>query len=353
MTDYTSIDQIKDWFNSYTLSQKVAIIGSAASVIVLLWTLVYFVNRVDYQVLYSELDPSDAQSVVQRLQGMSVEYRLSDDGATVRVPRDRLSEIRIQLASEGLPESGRIGFEIFDRTNFGLTNFQEQVNFQRALEGELSRSISTLSEVDVARVHLVLSSESLFKSVEDKTKASVILRLRRGRSLADSSVNGIVHMVASSVRGLEPDKVTVIDFAGRILSQNDGSDPVSGRQLETRLTTESDLAEKITRILEPVVGIGKVRPQVSLVMDWQQVEETLEQYDPNASVIRSQQIRTERTPGGVEGDAAIGVPGPGGQAIDPAAVPALPADEGEFVSKNEVVNYEVSKSVRHVVDPRR
>ena len=347
----SGIDQIKDWFNSYTLSQKVAIIGSAASVVVLLWTLVYFVNRVDYQVLYSELDPSDAQSVVQRLQGMSVEYRLSDDGATVRVPRNRLSEIRIQLASEGLPESGRIGFEIFDRTNFGLTNFQEQVNFQRALEGELARSISTLSEVDVARVHLVLSSESLFKSLENQTKASVILRLRRGRALADSSVNGIVRMVASAVKGLEPAQVTVIDFAGRILSQNDGSDPVSGRQLETRLTVESDLAEKITRILEPVVGIGKVRPQVSVVMDWQQVEETLEQYDPNASVIRSQQIRTERAPGGVEGDAAIGVPGPGGQAIDPAAVPALPADEGEFVSKNEVVNYEVSKSVRHVVNP--
>ena len=150
----SSIDQIKDWLNSYTLSQKVAIIGSAASVIVLLWTLVYFVNQVDYQVLYSELDPSDAQDVVQRLQGMSVEYRLSDDGATVRVPRDKLSEIRIQLASEGLPQSGRIGFEIFDRTNFGLTNFQEQVNFQRALEGELARSISTLSEVEVARVHL-------------------------------------------------------------------------------------------------------------------------------------------------------------------------------------------------------
>ena len=204
----SSIDQIKDWFNSYTLSQKVAIISSAASVIILLWTLVYFVNQVDYQVLYTELDPSDAQSVVTRLQGMSVEYRLSDDGATVRVPRNRLSEIRIQLASEGLPESGRIGFEIFDRTNFGLTNFQEQVNFQRALEGELARSISTLSEVDDARVHLVLSSKSLFKSDQDQTKASVILRLRRGRSLADSSVNGIVHMVANAVKGLEPAKVT-------------------------------------------------------------------------------------------------------------------------------------------------
>ena len=154
-------------------------------------------------------------------------------------------------------------------------------------------------------------------------------------------------MVASAVKGLEPAKVTVIDFAGRILSKNDDSGPMSGRQLETRLTIESELAEKITRILEPVVGVGKVRPQVSVVMDWQQVEETVEQYDPNSSVIRSQQIRTERTPGDNQ---AIGIPGPQGQPIDPAVAPGQPG-EGDYVSENEVVNYEVSKSVRHVVNP--
>ncbi len=347
----SNVDQFKEWFASYTLSQKVAIVGSAAMAVVLLWTLVYFVNQVDYQVLYSELDPADAQGVVERLQAMSIEYQVSDDGSTVRVSRDRLSEARIQLASEGLPSSGRIGFEIFDRTNFGLTNFQEQVNFQRALEGELARSITTLSEVDVARVHLVLPSESLFQSDEDQTKASIILRLRQGRSIDDSAINGIVHLVASSVKGLEASRVTVVDYAGRMLSRNDEGGPASGRQTDTRLGVEMDLSDKIVQILEPVVGVGKVRPQVSLVMDWQQVEETVEQYDPTASVIRSQQRRTERAPGGATQGEAIGVPGPQGDLLDPLALADPVPDAGEFVTEDEVVNFEVSKSVRHVVNP--
>ena len=250
----SSFDQVKEWFSSYTLSQKVAIVGSAAGSVVLLWALVYFVNQVDYQVLYSELEPTEAQGIVQRLQGMSIPYEISSDGTTVRVAQDNLSEVRIQLASEGLPASGRIGFEIFDRTNFGLTNFQEQVNFQRALEGELARSIATLSEVDAVRIHLVLPSESLFKSPADQTKASVILSLKQGRALEAAAVTGILHLLASSVKGLDPSKVTVIDYAGRMLSRNDDAAPMSSRQLDTRLTVESDLAGKITQILEPVVA---------------------------------------------------------------------------------------------------
>lgn len=343
----SNLDQLKQWFQSYTLQQKVAIFGSAAGVVVLLWALVHYVNQVEYQILYSELEAEDAQSVIQSLESMSVEYQLSDSGATIRVPQEQLSRVRIQLASDGLPSSGRIGFEIFDRTNFGLTNFQEQVNFQRALEGELARSITTLSEVDVARVHLVLESDSLFQSDEDQTKASVILRLKQGGSISQASVNGIVHLVASSVKGLEPARVTVVDYAGRMLSRNDDPSPVSGQQTDRRTTIESGLADKITRILEPVVGIGKVRPQVSVVMDWQQVEETLEQYDPNGSVIRSQQRMTERSPG-AGGGAAIGVPGPLGEAFD---APSADAGASEFLTQDEVINYEVSKSVRHVVDP--
>ncbi len=318
--------------------------------VVLLWTLVYFVNQADYQVLYAELDPADAQGVIQRLQAMSVNYQVSDDGTTIQVSQDQLSEARIQLASEGLPSSGRIGFEIFDRTNFGLTNFQEQVNFQRALEGELARSIATLTEVEVARVHLVLTSDSLFRQDQDDTKASVILRLRRGRSLQNAAVEGIVHLIASSVKGLDASNVTVVDYAGRMLSRNDPDGPASGRNLDTQLGVETDLANKIKQILEPVVGVGKVRPQVSLVMDWQQVDETFEEYDPAASVVRSQQRRTERAPG-VGQDQAIGIPGPQGGAIDPLALETPIAGTGDFVTEDEVLNYEVSKSVRHVVSP--
>jgi flagellar M-ring protein FliF len=353
----SNVDQFKQWFQSYTLAQKVAIFGSAAGVVVLLWVMVYFVNQVDYQILYAELEAADAQGVMQRLDGMQVPFELSPDGATIRVPQNRLAEVRIDLAAEGLPSSGRIGFEIFDRTNFGLTNFQEQVNYQRALEGELSRSITTLEEVEAARVHLVMTSNSLFRSDQEQTKASVILRVRRGRSLAAGLVDGIVHLVASSVKGLEPTRVTVVDYAGRLLSRTDDDSPMSGQQVDTQLKIESDLALKITGILEPVVGIGRVRPQVSVVMDWQQVEETIEQYDPDGSVIRSQQRNTERSSNG-NADEAIGVPGPQGEAfeeivgIDPAADPnAVGNDAGGFLADVETVNFEVSKSVRHIVSP--
>src|SRR3990172_3752664 len=162
------LDQIKVFFSRYTLHQKLVLASAGATVIVMMWALVHFVNQVDYQVLYSDLDPQEAQGIVSKLQGLQVPYELSEDGRTIRVASDKLSGVRIQLASEGLPESGRIGFEIFDRTNFGLTNFQEQVNYQRALEGELARSIMTLTEVEAARVHLVLAKESLFQSPDDQ-----------------------------------------------------------------------------------------------------------------------------------------------------------------------------------------
>ena len=350
----SDLDQFKQWFQSYTLLQKVGIFGSAAGVMVLLWVLVYFVNQADYRILYSELETEDALGVVQRLEGMSVEYQISDDMSTIRVPQDRLSRVRIDLAAEGLPSSGRIGFEIFDRTNFGLTNFQERVNYQRALEGELVRSITSLSEVDGARVHLVMESDSLFTSDADQTKASVILRLQRGRSIASASVNGIVHLVANSVKGLDPSRVTVVDSEGSMLTSAEDGSPMSGRQLDTRMTMESELVSKITGILEPVVGIGKVRPQVSLVMDWQQVEETIEEYDPEASVVRSQERITERSPGSNSG-LAIGVPGPLGGELDDVGLTtaepnAVAEGAGDYVTEQEVINFEVSHSIRHVVN---
>src|SRR5215467_842660 len=166
------IDQIKSFFTRYSLQQKLALAGSAALVLVLLWVLVYFVNRVEYQTLYADLDPQEAQSIVQKLQELKVPYELGTDGRTVKAASDKIAEVRIQLASQGLPESGRIGFEIFDRTNFGLTNFQEQVNYQRALEGELARSIMTLVEVEAARVHLVLAKESLFQNSDDQAEGA-------------------------------------------------------------------------------------------------------------------------------------------------------------------------------------
>jgi flagellar M-ring protein FliF len=348
------LQQLRTISQRYTLQQKLGLAGAGGIVLVMMWLLVHFANQVDYQVLYSDLDPQEAQGIVTKLQAAQVPYELSEDGRTIRVASDKISSVRIQLASEGLPESGRIGFEIFDRTNFGLTNFQEQVNYQRALEGELARSIMSLSEVAAARVHLVLAKETLYQSSEDQTKASVILKLKNGRSLAASSVQGIVNVVANSVKGLSPDKVTVIDYRGKVLSRTGGEGSLTGQQLDTRQKLETELAAKITQILEPAVGIGKVRPQVSIAMNFQQVEETVEQYDPQSSVIRSTQRLEERAPsaapvGGIPGTRSNQQPAGAQGTSSPDTISV--ANQGNLLKQNETTNYEVSKAVRHIVNP--
>ena len=348
--------QIKAFLARYSLQQKLGMVFSAGLVVVLMWAMVYYVNKVEYQILYSDLDPTEAQSIVTKLQSMpEVKYQLTNDGTTIRVSSDKLSEVRIQLASEGLPESGRVGFEIFDRTNFGLTNFQEQVNYQRALEGELARSIMTLNEVAAARVHLVMARESLYQNSEEQTKASVILKLKNGRSLPSSSVQGIVNVVASSVKGLSADKITLIDYRGKILSRSEGENSLTGQQLDVRQKMETEMAAKIVQILEPTVGAGKVRPQVSIAMNFQQIDETVEQYDPQGSVIKSTQRDLDNTPnsrsvGGLVGPRSFNPPATG--AATPATPPAAETPAGPTpLRQNELINYEVSKSVKHIVNP--
>ena len=315
------LDQIQDFIRRYTLRQRIAMTVSAALAVLCVWAMVHFMNRVDLQTLYADLDAQEAQSIVQKLQELKVQYELSTDGRSIKVASDKLAEVRIQLASQGLPESGRIGFEIFDRTNFGLTNFQEQVNYQRALEGELARSIMTLVEVDAARVHLVLAKESLFQTPDEQTKASVILKLKSGQTLPPAAAQGIANMVASSVKGLAPEKVVLIDYRGKVLSRNETSESgLTAPQLDVRQKIETELSSKIVQILEPAIGQGKVRPQVSVLMNFQQVEETVEQYDPQGSVIRSQEKGEERQPTKVE--RVGGIPGP---RSTPSSNPANPA----------------------------
>jgi flagellar M-ring protein FliF len=343
------LQNIKTVFERFTLQQKIALFGAGALAIVMVWVAVALSNRIDYQVVFSELQPSEAQSIVQKLQDLKVQYQLSTDGRSISVASEKASEIRIQLASQGLPSSGRIGFEIFDQTNFGLTNFQEQVNYQRALEGELARSIMTLSEVEAARVHLVLPKDSLFQSPEDQPKASVILKLKNGHTLSEGAVQGIVNVVASSVKGLTTERVTLIDYRGKVLAQPEASGSLTGHQLDERMKLESELSTKIVQILEPAVGQGKVRPQVSVSMSFQQVEETTEKYDPQGSVIRSEQKQDERQPHSLT---ASGIPGP---KIQPPPKPdpqqtQNPSDNAS-TKHGETINYEVSKSVRHTVEP--
>src|SRR5581483_10748127 len=263
--------QIKDLGGKFSLTQKISIGLAALLVIGIIAYAVMSVNGTDYKPLFSNLSSEDAGRIATKLKDQKVPYKVSDDGSTVYVPSDRANELRIQMASEGLPQSSRIGFELFDQNSFGTTEFSEQVKYQRALEGELERTIGSLAEVERVRVHIVLPRESFFKDKENKAKASVILKLRSNLRLSDSSVAGVVHLVAGSVEGLSRDQVSVVDTTGRMLArpgEQDGDLRLSSSQLEVRERMEKELSGRLMSLLEPVVGTGKVRVSVAADMNF-------------------------------------------------------------------------------------
>jgi flagellar M-ring protein FliF len=263
-----------------------------------------------------------------------------------------VDELRLQLAAEGLPASGRIGFELFDRTTFGATELTEKVNFQRALEGELARTIGSLATVAAARVHLALPRSSLFSEQAQPAKASVVLRLASGRGLAVSEVEGIVGLVASSVEGLTADAVTVIDTSGRRLSRTaDPAEAATDRgRFERQQQIERDLAARVVALLEPVVGAGRVRANVSATLKADSEDETEERWDPT-SVVRSRQSTIEADGRAVaQGAAGARANLPKDAADTPPPAPPAPVAAANNRS-SEVTNYEVSKLTRRRVSP--
>lgn len=312
----------------------------------------YWANAPSYALLYSDLDPESANAVVTRLKNAKIQYVLDDGGRAVRVPADRLDELRLDMASQGLPTTGRVGFELFDRTQFGTTEFLEHVNFRRGLEGELGRTISTIAEVASARVHIALPKESLFTGDQEQAKASVVLKLRNSRPLAPSTVAAIAGLVAASVESLRPESVVIVDTFGRPLSRQAGADDdaAGGAPIERQQRIERDLSTKVVALLEPVVGPGHVRVNVSARLDGNSQEETEERWDPT-TVIRSRQSSTDT--GGTSGTLGIAgtranAPPNSGQAAKPVVTPA-PVLAGRTT---ETTNFEVSKLTRHTLAPR-
>jgi flagellar M-ring protein FliF len=335
-----------------TWTQKVTIVLLAGAAVAMVVSLIYFMNREDYQTLYSDLGSDEAGTIVEKLKSQKVPYLVGDSGRSIKVPAERINELRLQLATEGLPQGGKIGFEIFDRTNLGMTEFAERVSYKRALEGELARTILSLKEIGQARVHVVLPKESLFESQSEPTKASVVLKLKSGKQLSQSVVSGIVHLVSSAVEGLTPDNVTVVDSNGRLLSEAHGSpeEALTASQLDLRARTEKELTAKIVNILEPIVGDGRVKADASVLMDFSRREQTEEKYDPQ-TVIRSQQKVEEQNQG--PNNAVAGVPGTKSNSADPGPnfIPIAQNGGGSFAKHTETVNYEVSKTVKHTLDP--
>jgi len=314
----------------------------------------YWMNSPSYTLLYADLDPESANAVVTRLKSAKIAYVLDDGGRSVRVPVERVDELRLDMASQGLPMTGRIGFEIFDRTAFGTTEFLEQVNFRRGLEGELGRTIGTIAEVASARVHIALPKASLFTGDAEQAKASVVLKLRNNKPLAPSTVAGIVGLVAASVESLRPEAVVIIDTFGRPLSPRGEADDeaAGGQSIERQQRLERDLSAKVVALLEPVVGPGRVRVNVSARLSGSSQEETEERWDPT-TVIRSRQSSTDSNTlagvGGVVG-ARANTPTPVGQT--PAAKPIVSPAPVMAGRSTETTNFEVSKLTRHTIAPR-
>ena len=284
-----------------------------------------------------------------KLKEAGAEFRLANNGATILVPSARVDELRLSLARDGLPKSGRIGFEIFDKTNFGVTEFAEQVNYRRALEGELERTMMSLAEVDRARVHITFPKDSVFVESREPAKASVLLDLRGGRALPAGSVAAITHLVASAVQGLDPGAVSIVDRQGRLLSRprldlNEGGGAPEA-SLEYRERIERALAAKLNQAIEPIVGASHFRTGVSVDCDMSAAEESEESFDPARSIMLSSQKTEELTTGSSSG----GVPGTASNLPRPA--PRSAGSPG-LQRRTEATTYQASRKVRHVRQPR-
>jgi flagellar M-ring protein FliF len=345
------LEQLKAFTSKFTLTQLIALAVTFVLVVGLVAGSAWWLNKGDYVLLFDDMDAESAAQVVARLKSMKVPYQLDPGGRAVRVRSESVDELRVDLSSQGMPTSGRIGFELFDRTQFGATEFLEKVNYRRALEGEIARTISTIGEVSSARVHIAMAKDSLFGEPRP-AKASVVLKLRNQRPLAASSIAGISNLVAASVEGLRPESVVILDSFGRPLARpsEDDNDPMGAAQLERQQRLERDLSTRVIALLEPVVGAERVRVNVALKLNPQTSEETEERYDPN-TVVRSRQISSDQAnlPGalGQVAGARSNLPP---QPSDPKTPPAPVAGAGSSRTA-ETTNYEVSKTTRRVVRP--
>lgn len=335
------MEGLKEYFKGFAQfisrmapSQVMMLLGVTAGTLVGVVLLVGWIGDTTYARLYTNLDEAEAGEVITWLQENKVDYQLLDGGRTIEVPADKVYSTRIALATEGLPNSGQVGYSIFDQNNLGMTDFLQNLNFRRALEGEITRTIMQLDEVDAARIHIVMPKDRLFKEDQQEATASVVLKLRGNEKLSRQHVAGVTHLVAASVEGLDPENITIVDYGGNLLSSVHQSDPaigLSNSQLEVTRSVEQHLQGKAQSMLEEVMGVGKSVVRVTAKLDFQQLERTSEVFDPNAPSIRSEERIKESS-----------------KEADKAAETAESESEDQYETTR--TNYELNKTVEHVID---
>lgn len=312
------IEQFVVVFKAMPVSKKISMTVVLGLVVAGFALMFLWANQIDYQVLYSNLSGEDAASIVSKLREQRIAYKLEGGGSLILVPADQVYETRLVLAGDRLPRGGNVGFEIFDQTSFSTTEFVQRLNYQRALQGELCRTIGEFREVDHARVLIVIPKDSLFVEDTKPGSASVLLKLKS--SLSPDKVAGIVHIVASAVEGLTPEQVTVVDTTGKVLfkgpNQGDETALLSSSKLEYQRQVEGKIVGRVQSMLEGIVGEGKAIVRVSAEIDFDQIDFSEEKYDPDNTVIRSKQRRVESSE-----------------------------------KEDEVINYEINRVTRRVIKP--
>jgi flagellar M-ring protein FliF len=345
------MNQIVRLFRRLSIAQRIWLASATLAVIGGIATLAHWNQERDFKPLFTGIAAEDAGPLLARLREGTVEYRLADNGTTVLVPSGRVAALRIEMASAGLPKSGRIGFELFDKANFGASEFAEQVNYHRAIEGELERSVMSIREVEQARVHITLAKDSLYSETRQAAKASVLVKLRHAAALSAQNIAAICQLTASAVPGLSADQVSLVDTGGNLLNRpranavGDGS-AATEATLDYRKSVEQDLQTKIAATLEPLLGADHFRTGVSADVDITSADQSEELFDPNKSVM----VTSQHTQDGPALPSASGVPGTPSNLPRPTSRPA--SGSSNYSRSTENISYRTSRVVKHTRLPQ-
>ncbi len=343
------VSKYREKFEALPIQYKAAIIAAPIFLISIIAVAILLSTKTDYAVLYTGLNQEDLNAIITELDKEGVRYKIDNAGRTVLVPEGKERELRLKLAAKGIPNKGIVGYELFDKTSIGISDFQQQVNFKRAVEGELARTILKFKNIQDARVHIAIPEKSVFIREEEETKASVFIKLKPGHKITKEQVKAIRSLVAASVENLKPENVVVIDGNGRdltaMLEEEEGE--ITSKQLKLKQQFEKNLERKIQSALEDVFGYGNVKVRISTELDFSKSEKREEIYDPDMTAVVSEQKKKEKT---YKEDVA-GVPGTPSNI--PPAPGVRPGGTTNTISekKESITNYEVSKKELRVIDP--
>ena len=350
------ISQLAGIWKQLGLNQRISVVMATVIVVLGLAALAYWSSRMDYSLLYGKLDDGEAAKVIAALDDAKVPYKIGAGGSSILVPADKVYQVRMQMAGKGIPQGEGVGFEIFDKANFGISDFVQRANYTRAVQGELARTISQLDQVESARVMIVMPENRLLSDTLRKPTASVFVRVRGNAQLPSSAVSSIQFLVANSVEGLQANNVSVVDNQGNVLSENQDNDSVaglSGNQLSARRNFEQYLSKKAQGMLETVLGPGQAVVRVSADINWDTITRTEEKFDPDGQVARTTTINDETTdsttansPGGVAGMSAGSVDANGATNV----APATPLNSNRTQKKVTSNNYEINKTTSNILE---